>query len=644
DGRVGLPAAGTVAAPRPEADPVRRRRAQQHREGLGRRDRPLGPDVPGRVRGRPAQPGRHDPVRAPQRAAGRPGRADVRGLARPRGPDAGARHPAVHRGRPPPGRRLRRAGPVVRDRARLHQHAHRPGPGRHPAGRGRPGRVAPDRAGRRARGVQPGADRGVPGRGGAGRRRAGGRRDHRRHRRLEGRGVPGRAGRGAAAAGEGRRRLRAPVLRRRLPARRADPAGRAEPPGRAAPGLQAHGDGPGRVAVPEAAAGPAGRVGARADVGGDLPRLHPGLPVLPGRDDHPAGAGAVDHRHRRDGAGGPGRHRLPGGRAAVAVLGRPQRDRRGDQGPGRPVRGHQHLPVAALDPGGRVQRRPGQRAVPQRAALRADLRPGGRLRAAAPRDQQDGVPRGPHPHRHHGVRQRLAAGEALLHVRPADRDRRGRAGDRVHGARGDPGRPGRRRHQGRALHGVDRRVRAQAAHAVPVGGADRARGRRPPAQAAPRGHQRRPVAGPGDRLPLPRRAALDRRGTAVPGRPAGVRGDPAGLGGRRPVRRLERALLVRAVDVGGGGRRCRRRLVHAARARRERGPALGPPGLRAGQGVALDRLAGRPLRAGAGRLPVGALLRLRGLPGDGHRDPDRAHRQDPAAAADRTGGAHPEWL
>ena len=65
--------------------------------------------------------------------------------------------------------------------------------------------------------------------------------------------------------------------------------------------------------------------------------------------------------------------------------------------------------------------------------------------------------------------QRLAAGEALLHVRPADRDRRGRAADRPAGARGDQGRPGGDRLQGHPLHGLDRRVRAQAAHPVPVG-------------------------------------------------------------------------------------------------------------------------------------------------------------------------------
>ncbi len=75
----------------------------------------------------------------------------------------------------------------------------------------------------------------------------------------------------------------------------------------------------------------------------------------------------------------------------------------------------------------------------------------------------------PHPHRHHRLLLRLAAGEAVLHVRPADRDRRGRARDRRPGQEGHRGRPGRLRAQGHPLHGVDRRVRAQAAHPVPVG-------------------------------------------------------------------------------------------------------------------------------------------------------------------------------
>ena len=72
-------------------------------------------------------------------------------------------------------------------------------------------------------------------------------------RRVEGRGLARRPRRAAAAAGPHREHLRAALLRRRLPARRADPAGGAEPAGRAVPGAQAHDDGPGRVAVPEEA-------------------------------------------------------------------------------------------------------------------------------------------------------------------------------------------------------------------------------------------------------------------------------------------------------------------------------------------------------------------------------------------------------
>ena len=118
---------------------------------------------------------------------------------------------------------------------------------------------------------------------------------------VEGRGQPGRARRAAAAPGPHRGRLCAALLRRRLPARRADPAGRAEPPRRAVPGPQAHDDGPRRVAVPAQATRAAGGDRPRAVRGGDLPRLHPRLPVLPGRHDHPAGAGAVDHHGRSDG-------------------------------------------------------------------------------------------------------------------------------------------------------------------------------------------------------------------------------------------------------------------------------------------------------------------------------------------------------
>ena len=80
----------------------------------------------------------------------------------------------------------------------------------------------------------------------------------------------------------------------------------------------------------------------------------------------------------------------------------------------------------AVDPRRRLQHHPRQRVLPQRPPLGADLRARGRLGADAQGDQQGGHRGGPDPDRRHGVLPRLAAGEALLHVRPPDRDRRGR--------------------------------------------------------------------------------------------------------------------------------------------------------------------------------------------------------------------------
>ena len=197
---------------------------------------------------------------------------------------------------------------------------------------------------------------------------------------------PTRRSRGAAdAARPHRRRLRPGVLHGRLPARRPDPARR---PGRArgpVARVQAHRHGPGRLALPQAAPRAAGRVRPRAHVGRDLPRLHPRLPVLPGGHDHPPGARALHHRHRRDGRARPGRHRLRGGRPALPLQRRPLRDRRHRQGPGRPLRRHPDRPVAALDPRGRVQHRPRQRADPRRPPLRPDVRPRGRVASGSAR-------------------------------------------------------------------------------------------------------------------------------------------------------------------------------------------------------------------------------------------------------------------
>ena len=100
-----------------------------------------------------------------------------------------------------------------------------------------------------------------------------------------------------------RRGIRPGLLRRRVPPRRAHPAGRTAA-GRdrhTVAGRQAHRDRPGLVALPQGTTRAACGIGPRADVGRDLPWLHPRLPVLPGRDGHPPGARAVDQRHRRDG-------------------------------------------------------------------------------------------------------------------------------------------------------------------------------------------------------------------------------------------------------------------------------------------------------------------------------------------------------
>src|SRR4051794_32235888 len=109
----------------------------------------------------------------------------------------------------------------------------------------------------------------------------------------------------------------------------------------------------------------------------------------------------------------------------------------------------------------------------------------------------------------------------------------------------------------------------------------------------------------------------------------------------RPLRRLVRALLLRPLGGrrGPGARRHPRRprLVHHPGARPRRGAALGPPRLGPGQGLALGGLAGRRrpgLRRRGRGLPVDAVLRLRRLPADGHRDPDWADGA-PAAAAQR---------
>ena len=267
-----------------QAHPVRRRRTQLRPEAVARGRRPLGVDVPRRVRGGPAEPGCADPLRNPQRARGFARRTDLLGLARHGVGDARARDSAVHGRRPPSSTRLRRLRRLVLHRAGLHQHAER----------ARPCRVShctPRTAPTRTRSCSPGATR---------------------------RSTPSRSptsstlscsatarrscSRSARSSASGRARARRVVATSccwRLAAsggvyvpRFYDvsyddarcPGGRdAQPARRTRPGPQAHPDGPRRVALPAQPAGAAGRDRARAVQRRDLPGLHPWLPVLPGR-------------------------------------------------------------------------------------------------------------------------------------------------------------------------------------------------------------------------------------------------------------------------------------------------------------------------------------------------------------------------
>ena len=296
---------------------------------------------------------------------------------------------------------------------------------------------------------------------------------------------------------------------------------------------------------------------------------------------------------------GPQGDRLRRGRAAVAVQRRPLRDRPAGQGARRPLRGHQHQPQPAVAPG----------STPSTSTLANELSRNGR-RSGLTFAPEGGTER---------IRQvinKMVSEEDLVRTvttayangwrqvklyfmcgLPTETDEDVleiadlaveviKAGREASGQQGHP------------LHGV------ASAGSCP----SRTRRSSGPARPAPRpsttgcgmlraDDQRGPPHRPLHRLALPRRQARRDRGPALPRRPPRRPGHRAGLARRRPVRRLERALLLRPLDGGGrrgaGALRRRPRLVHHPRAHRARGAALGPPGLRAGQGLALGGLAGR---------------------------------------------------
>ena len=89
------------------------------------------------------------------------------------------------------------------------------------------------------------------------------------------------------------------ALRGPLPARRPPRGHGADRSRRARGRREAHHRRPGRLALPEAAARAAHRGRARPPQRRGVPRVHPRLPLLPGRDDHPPGPRAAGRPGQR---------------------------------------------------------------------------------------------------------------------------------------------------------------------------------------------------------------------------------------------------------------------------------------------------------------------------------------------------------
>ena len=275
--------------------------------------------------------------------------------------------------------------------------------------------------------------------------------------------------------------------------------------------------------------------------------MQSGMPILPGRHDHTSGTGTLDRHDRLHGGLWTGRDRIRRGRPAQPVQRGPLRDHRDHRTARRPLRGHEHLAVTAEHPRRRLQHRPGQRTLAQRTPIRAHLRSRGRLGTDAQGHQQAGHRAGPHRHRGHGLRPRMASGEAVLHVWAAHRDRRGRPGDQGHGRARHRGRSQGLGTQGHPVHDQHRRVHPQTAHPVPVGDPGPCRGHRRTSGTAQGDHSLRPTLWSLHRHAISRRTSGDDRGTALTRGPPGGTRHRSGVARRWHLRRVERALLLRAV-------------------------------------------------------------------------------------------------
>ena len=276
--------------------------------------------VPRHLRDRPAEPGPADPLRHPQRARRRRRGAHLRAVERHGGRDARGVRAAVQRRVDSSRGRVRRARVQPVRRAHVHERAQHAGPGWHRAAHDRARAGRHDRARGRALHLQPRAARDVPRRDRARRRRGGRGRAERRRTRVAGHtaGTP-LAPRSARCARAHRGRLRPEPLHPPLRGRPAHRLRRRRR--RALDGRQAHGRGPRRVALPARPARAPDRGRARPAERRGLSRLHAGMPVLPGGDDHAPGARAPERTGPRDGAQRHRAHRLRRGRAHVPVDG-----------------------------------------------------------------------------------------------------------------------------------------------------------------------------------------------------------------------------------------------------------------------------------------------------------------------------------
>ncbi len=266
-------------------------------------------------------------------------------------------------------------GVSLRDRARLHEPADRARPRRHPAARPRPRR--PNRSciagGHAAFNPEPIADFIDAAVLGDGEQVVGAITDVVRDWIAEGR--PGGRDEVLLRLAAHRRRLRAALLRRQLPARRPHRGRPPEPRRRARAGHQAHRHEPRRVAVPEDAAGARSpsrcTSGCRSRSSAAAPAgcrfCQAGMITRPVRERSIDTIGSmVEQGLRATGFEEVGLLSLSSAdHSEIGEMAKQLADRYEDG---------QGQPVAAVHPRRRVQHRPGQRVLAQRPALGADLR------------------------------------------------------------------------------------------------------------------------------------------------------------------------------------------------------------------------------------------------------------------------------